>query len=486
MGQAGGGGLRAGVAKRDITTSEPGVRVADPVYAKALVLDDGRTRLAIVAMDAVAIGGICDISDEFMPELRERVERELGILGGQVMVNASHTHPAGPVLCDHAAQVERTFAAIAEAAANLAPASLGVGRGREERIAINRTLRLKDGRQWTIRQAYPCPPEDSVAELGSLDPDIGIVRVDHADGRPLALLFNYACHPLIGVPGGGVTANFPGFACQVIEENLPGAMALYIQGAAGDVTEIWYKDVYRPRDCEPLGTMLGLSTLRAWRGIETGPASLAATSSMVALPRRADFATRLAAVEAEQAELLKSLRFTSLNFKAFLPLYLQHSLDPEHPGDYGYRYLHDSQRGSLELTHRDAENRRQVDKYLSNLRAMERLAKLQDDAATLRRHEAINAAAGEPTIEAEVQGLRLGQAVLVTSPAEVLTEVALRIKQASPFADTWVAAFSNGYIHYGASAADYDGGGYEVTECLLDAGWQELYEQTAAAVLARL
>ena len=44
------GVLRAGVAKSDITTNVEGVRINDPLYAKALVLDDGTTRLAIVAM----------------------------------------------------------------------------------------------------------------------------------------------------------------------------------------------------------------------------------------------------------------------------------------------------------------------------------------------------------------------------------------------------------------------------------------------------
>ncbi len=56
------GSLRAGVAKSDITTAAKGVVVNDPLYAKALVLDDGTTKLVIIAMDAVAIGGYCSPS----------------------------------------------------------------------------------------------------------------------------------------------------------------------------------------------------------------------------------------------------------------------------------------------------------------------------------------------------------------------------------------------------------------------------------------
>ena len=43
--------LRAGVAKSDITIDAEGAVINDSLYAKALVLDDGGTRVAIIAMD---------------------------------------------------------------------------------------------------------------------------------------------------------------------------------------------------------------------------------------------------------------------------------------------------------------------------------------------------------------------------------------------------------------------------------------------------
>ena len=42
------------------------------------------------------------------------------------------------------------------------------------------------------------------------------------------------------------------------------------------------------------------------------------------------------------------------------------------------------------------------------------------------------------------------------------------------------------YLHYGAPAADYDKGGYEVTECLLAPEWQGIYEETAAKIISKL
>ena len=119
------GVLRAGVAKSDITTNVEGVRINDPLYAKALVLDDGTTRLAIVAMDVTAIGGIGEIGDGFLPALRARIESELGIPGPHVLVNASHNHPPVRMLCDPPEQLERTFDAVRRAAASLTEVTVG-------------------------------------------------------------------------------------------------------------------------------------------------------------------------------------------------------------------------------------------------------------------------------------------------------------------------------------------------------------------------
>ena len=165
-------GLRAGTAWCDLTTDAKGARVRDPLLAKVLVLDDGHTRVGIVAMDTTAIGGraisrgaLSDVGEQFLPTLRARVEEDLGIPGASLLVNASHTHPPGPLLCDDAAQVERVFDAP--------PGAGGWSRrvGAElaaSRITMNRTLRLKNGKHWTLRHAHPSPPDEEVAAALSI------------------------------------------------------------------------------------------------------------------------------------------------------------------------------------------------------------------------------------------------------------------------------------------------------------------------------
>ncbi|MDP6152631.1 MAG: hypothetical protein QF785_04580 [Phycisphaeraceae bacterium] len=481
------GSLRAGVARIDITTNEEAVRVKDPLFAKSLVLDDGATQVVIIAMDAAAIGGICDIKDDFLPKLRGRIEAELNIPGQHVLVNASHTHPPSPLLCEDDEILNRTFDAVSCAAADLTPVKVGVGAGHEDRITINRTLRMKNGLHWTVRHANPCPPDDEVEGIAPIDPQIGVIRIDRLDGRPLAVIYNFACHLLFGDPQGSVTANFVGVASKVIEDALGhGATALFLQGAAGDVIDVLFKDFHRPRDVEPLGNMLALSTLEAVRGIDTGNAELKVITETVVFPRRTDIPRRIEALEHEQTELLASLRFTTLDFKTFMPMYIRYALDPDHPADFSFRYLQAKETGSDAFTAMDTLNRENMDKYVANIRAMEKLARIQDRIATLQRHQAINDEAGEPTITAEMQGIRIGDCVLITSTTEVLTEVALNIKRSSPYKHTLVAAFSNGYIHYGPPADDYDKGGYEVTECFIAPQWQKIFEDKAGDIISRL
>jgi hypothetical protein len=226
--------------------------------------------------------------------------------------------------------------------------------------------------------------------------------------------------------------------------------------------------------------------LKALREIQTKHVKLSVVSEKIRLPRRTDIPDRIQSLQREQDKLLESLRSTSLNFKAFLPLYIKYALNPDYPLNYSYRYLQSKKIGSDEFTAMDSINKRNIGKYLKNIQAMETLTKIQDDMATLKKHQEINKASGEDTIEAEVQGIRIGDCVLISSPAEMLVEVGLNVKKASPYKHTFMAAYSNGYIQYGAPAADYGKGGYEVTECLLAPEWQQIYEQKANEIIHEL
>ena len=101
-------------------------------------------------------------------------------------------------------------------------------------------------------------------------------------------------------------------------------------------------------------------------------------------------------------KLLRSLKPTDINFKTFLPLFLQHEVAPDFPSFYAQGYLHDQTVGRDDWTRLDAANRQSLDAYLENIHTMERLTRLNVNLALLQTHLAQNQAAGKPTIEAEI------------------------------------------------------------------------------------
>ena len=336
--------LRAGVGKADITHEQAGP-IHDRLYAKALILKDDAQTVALITVDAVSLGEIGHISNDFLPQVRNRLTTDCGIPSECVVINASHCH--GVVCADVA---ERTVQAVRDACQNLVPVRVGCGVGHEDRIMENRRLRLKDGREADVRHAYSLPPDAEVAAVGPVDPEIGLLRFDREDGRTLAVIYNFACHPIQGVPAGGITADIVGFASRVIEDNLGAdTMALFLQGCAGDINPVWYKDVDHPRDAEPLGNQLGLSALKGLRAIECAPEGrLSLIREVLSLPR-ANFTDRIRALELERDRLVQSLQGTSLNLKTFLPLMMKYNLADEFPSYYSHRYLHDQAAGRDDL-----------------------------------------------------------------------------------------------------------------------------------------
>jgi hypothetical protein len=475
--------LWAGVAKVDITNTEA-LPVNDRLYAKAIVLRSDTTTVAIVTVDAVAIGEIGYIGNDYLGKVRSQIEKELNIKPANVLINASHCHG---VVCSDVDK--RTFQAVKMASQNMVPVNVGVGTGHEDRIMENRRLKLKNGREVDVRHAYSLPPDEEVAEVGPVDPEIGVLRLDRKDGRTLAVVYNFACHPIQGVPSGGNTADITGFASQVIEDNLSDdTITLFLQGCAGDINPVFYKDVNHPRNAETLGNMLGLSTLRALRKVKTKQDDrLKVLNEVIKLPR-ADYAERIIEMESRQAQLLRSLRGTSLNLKTFIPLVVKYSVSSEFPSYYSHKYFHDKAMGRDDFVKLDAENRRNLKQYIRNIYTMEELTRINTNLILLRKHQARGFGAGKRTIDVELVGLKIGDFVLMTFPGELTVRIGLGIKKRSPHEFTFVAGYTNGYIYYAPTAEQLRnvGGAQEDSDCLLAPQWQKLYEDKVAEMLSKL
>ncbi len=478
--------LLAGTGRADITRQTAPFN--DPLYAKALALRSGQQTLVLITVDAVSIGRIGYIRDTYLQQVRDVLQQELGISPQSVFVNASHCHGT---VCEDVA--ERTIAAVREAVQNMVPVRAGTGAGQEVRIMENRRLLLHDGSETDVRRAYSMPWDDEVAAIGPVDPEIGLLRLDRRDGTPLAIIYNFACHPIHGVPSGLSSADFPGFASAVIEENLGhDCLAFFIQGCAGDINPVIYKDVSTPHDCEPFGNMLGLNVLRGLRSIpadqmQTDP-ELQVINRSLELPRAEDFQTRLVSLEQKQEQLLSQLGGTDLNFRNFLPLYLQHKLNPDHPTFYSHRYLLEERNGSNGLQQLDEVNQRSLEAYLKNIRTMEQLSRLQVNRRLLQMHQKQTEEAGNQPLTVEVGGIRIGDFRLVTFPGELTVQIGLNIKQKSPHRFTFVAGYTNGYIYYTPTTKQRLNTGFAQEDCdtLVAPEWQPLFESTVEQVLSEL
>ena len=231
-----GGVFRAGVAVRDITpppglpmwgySDRPGAATGtlDPLFARTVVFGAGDGQVAIVALDLgrVPVRPVCD-----------RIRVRAGQAGVQdVFFVASHTHH-GPVMeieaMPHVAAIEKAIGqSIEEAAATLAPARIGVGRATID-VAHNRRIITEDGRCLMLWRNEPRKP------TGPLDHEAGLIRLDRADGTPLAVLLNLACHPVVmGQDNVEYSADYPGEMARLVKE-ATGAECVFLQGACGDI-----------------------------------------------------------------------------------------------------------------------------------------------------------------------------------------------------------------------------------------------------------
>lgn len=509
--------LMAGVAKVEITCKEGGVwndllsaevkkhippeylrmpvRVADPLFVRVLVLDDGSKQLVLVVMDVTAIGCrtttqniLFDSADDFVPRLRERVERELGLPGDHITVSASHTHHVPRMLCEDDEQIERTLAAIRQAKDNMVPVQVGVGSGMAHGLTLNRTIMMKDGTDRSLRHTPP-PSDDEVEGIRPVDPEIGVLRIDRLDGSPFAVVYNFGVHLSLGGPDGQfgvITGDHIGVTLRYLEEQLGGAMAMFTQGALGDVVEVLRYEFEVPRMARTFGINVGQLVARIHAGIRTGPATIGVVRKQAALPLRKDIPEVVARLRQEQMRLVESLQYTSLNFKTFLPLYLKYSLNPEYPSHSAFRYLHDEATGDMARKILDERSRNGIKRYLESIRTMERLVHYQEDISTLQKHQEIIQTLGGEEVPAEYIGIRIGDCVMITAPFEILTEIGLNVKKSSPFRHTFVVSLSNGYYHYAPPASYYPRGGYEVTECMLAPEWEQRFDNVVKEIVEDL
>ncbi|MEO9132232.1 MAG: neutral/alkaline non-lysosomal ceramidase N-terminal domain-containing protein [Sphingomonas sp.] len=223
--------LKVGAAKVDVTPSAKDLPktmlgVLDPLNVRAIVVDDGKTRAAMVTVDAGAV------MTETWQHVSARAERELNIPATQFLLTATHTHSAPWLRGD--AYEAKIFEAVRKAAAATQPARMAYGTG-VSYINVNRNIIDPETHRWWEGPNYDGPSDKTVA----------VVRFDTLAGVPIAVYYNYGVHGVITGNLDMVSADLPGAASNYIEDSLGNnAVAVYSNGAAGDQNPIFFQQTY--------------------------------------------------------------------------------------------------------------------------------------------------------------------------------------------------------------------------------------------------
>jgi hypothetical protein len=146
-------------------------------------------------------------------------------------------------------------------------ARIGTGYG-ETLIGHNRRQVQLDGTVrmlWRNATKIPTHP---------VDPTVGVLRVDDASGKPMAVLVNYSCHPVVFGPDNlRYSADYPGAMAQYVEDQFDKSpICFFLQGAPGDINPYFDKTPLQEdadRLMKETGEQLGQEAVRVARGITT-------------------------------------------------------------------------------------------------------------------------------------------------------------------------------------------------------------------------
>lgn len=436
--------LFAGAARRVINpllgTGKTGLRLfGDPIQAiesdltaTAVVVGNGNTKVVILAVD------LCAMSTQEASEMRAGVAAALRIPAACVLLNLSHNHsspalPAFMSMCgspDEVALWERyqrdlarwLVEAATEAGGRLQPARVGTGWG-ESYIAVYR--RESRGGQDVLGEVPGHP----------IDPSVGVIRIDDLDGRPIAILFRYSCHPVtVGGRSMVASTDFPGPARDVLEKCL-GGLAVFLQGCGGNINPavgIGYEIDCRDTK-QRVGTALGGEALKVAAGIRTnlrpGPRKPLGNVPNILFtpwePVTGDTCTYLNAVEQK----------VPLEFVALPSLEQAENIHAHWREELAERRRRNAQEWEVRVAM----------KY-------ESWARILIDA--VKR--------GHPTWDLHIQALRLNDIVIAGMNVETFFETGLEIKARSPVADTFVLGYTNGHAGYLPRGEDYPEGGWKL------------------------
>ncbi len=397
--------------------------IHDDLFARAVVVDDRVTTVALAQVDCLFVRG------ELVESARKFVQRVCGIPPKHCLIAATHTHSGGPVYRGFASEndpeyeaflIKQIGSAIAEAYRRRQPAAAGVATGKTDGVAFNRRFVMRDG----SHQTHPGKMNPGIAHPeGPADPTVTVLGFSCPDTRqPLGCVVNFACH---GTHMNGLlySADYPKWIVETLRAVYgPEFGVVFLNGACGDVTQV---DNQSPRPmefgeywCRRTGRAVGGEAVKAVATIEADPDTTVDTlSRRISLP-----------IRKSPKETIKAARdYLSGKAKTFGDPVFAKELFEEEAG--------------AEQQAKDAG----PDVAAIFARGLLNVEKLRKEKEKLR---------------VEVQAMRIGDALFWTAPGEIFQAFALEAAGRSPFAHTCCVELANGYVGYICTPEGF-AGGYE-------------------------
>ena len=388
--------LRCGLSRVKITPEFP-VSLAGFCFGESQgVLTDLYAGILILEQvgerTALLAVDLCGLAAAEVEKIRTDLKDTFDI--NNVLVNASHTH-SGPT----------TF-----------PIRGGWGKVQPEYMQFLHDSIIEGARQATndmftatvaanstiVDYLTYCP--DHRNARGQIDPELGVVAIHDSQGNLRGLLTKFACHAVcLHGYRNMISADFPGYLRDALARDLgPGVTVMYLQGAQGDIMPKAFKGAGHgePAVGRQVGEALARETIQA---LQSAPASqdvaLHVRSRTIRLPY-----DPLPSSDALHLEVTR----------------LQAELD------------------SGKLPAQATDNHRADIEWALEAIEIQKKDRVQED------------------LEAELQGLVLGDTVLLAVPFELYAEIGMKIKKNSPFKHTFVLGLSNGAYGYLATPNAYD------------------------------
>lgn len=424
--------LQAGAATSNITpwlgVTMPGSfhprygeDVHDELLAKALVIDNGDVRIAMVTCDLIAI------PEAIANAVKARIEERCRISPECVMVNATHTHSGAGVSNLLGMGEDEGYTtwlplkvadAVELAIKRMQPARAGFASVMEDRISFYRRWLMKDG---TVRMNPGLKNPDLVRPMGEIDPELAMMYVEGVDGTPISVVASFSLHYVGTGSVGEVSADYFGQFFNLMRHYLGGnCVPILWNAASGQINNNDY------------------SGERIWR--DRGHPRARRMANVLA----GHVLTEIQLMDLDEELVLEAVTGT---------LAFSRKVITEADLDIAEQILaggYDYEEGPFSWVVGQPVRKDRVGVYA---RQCQRLAALPEQ------------------MTAPVQAIRLGDAAILALPGEIFVETGLRIKAQTSASPLMLVSLANGSIGYVCTdEALTQEGGYETWASLSSLG----------------